>query len=447
VEKVLQIKGQSMKKILINLLILGMLLTNCQRKKTDDTPRNLLLFYLLSQPSFESAPYSKFLYTVNRGSNDIYAFRIDPASGTLTAINTTSTDRSPSHLVVNVNGSRRASDGLFAYVTNWGSNTISGYKITKENGQIDPISNDRNNTVVATSGTQPMSAVFDPTGQYLLVANSGSDNVSVFTFNTTSGAITLATTTNLVGVDTNTGNGGTSTNENDDSTPISIIFHPTTSRFVYTANYKSDKISNFTFDLITPASPLALVAANEVTIAPSGQAGAAPRDITFEPTGRFAYVVNQRDNSLSYFVTELDPTSANYGRLSPVEVGTPPVALGGTVAATNPLVLTQEGFDTTSPYKMAVDPTGRFLYVLYFAARKVGLFNLDSFTGIPSLIATYDTGSNPSDIAVDQSGRYMYLTNSGDNTINTYAIDPANGRLAAKGSIRTGIEPVEVKLY
>ncbi len=435
-----------LKKILI-LFSVGSLLF-CQKEKKDTLLRDLLLLNILSQPNYSPAPYSKYLYTINRGSNDIYAFKIDSGNGGLTLKNTTRADRDPSSLIINFTGSKKDSDGLFAYVSNRGSNSISGYKINKAEGDIEPISGDENNTIIASNvGTQPSALTFDPTGQYLLASNSGSDNVRVYTFDSSSGNITPCSGTSLVGVDQNSSDGVNSTNANDDSSPISITFHPTTSRIVYTINYKADTISTFSFDLLAPTAPLTLETSKQISITPTGQAGVAPRDLVFEPKGRFAYTLNQRDNSLSFFVVDLNPTSSEYGKLSPISITTPAVSLEGTLATNNPQLLTQENLGQIAPYKGAIDSTGRFLYVLYYSAKKVALFHLDSFTGIPSYVTSYDTGSNPSSLALDQSNRYLYITNAGSNTIGIYSVNPSNGRLTGLGTVTTGIEPVDLKLY
>ncbi|MCX7999862.1 MAG: beta-propeller fold lactonase family protein, partial [Leptospiraceae bacterium] len=140
-------------------------------------------------------------------------------------------------------------------------------------------------------------------------------------------------------------------------------------------------------------------------------------------------------------------SSSDYGKLSPIAISTPVVQLEGTVASQNPLPLKLEGFTEISPLKALVDPTGRFLYVLYFAARKIALFHLDSFTGLPSFVAAYDTGVNPSALSLDQSGRFMYVANGGSGTISIYAVNPSNGRLKGIGTANTGIEPVDIRLY
>lgn len=434
------------KKNIILLFIFALLF--CQKSKKDTLARDFILLSILSQPNFAPAPYSKYLYTVNRGSNDIYAYKVDPYTGGLTTLNITQTDSSPSSLAINFTGSKKDADGLFAYVANYGSNSVSGYSINKSTGEITPISGDENNTTVANNvGTHPTSLVFDPTGQYLLVANSGSDNVRVFTFDSGNGTITPAATTSLVGVDANSDPGNSSTNANDDASPIAVMFHPTTSRIVYTVNHKANTISTFNFNLVNPTAPLSLDTTKEITVTPAGQTATAPRDLVFEPNGRFAYVLNQRDNSLSFFVVDLSPSITNLGKLSPVDITTPAVPLEGTLATSNPQPLTQENLTKVAPYKGVVDPTGRFLYILYYAAKKVALFHLDSFTGMPSYITSYDTGSNPSSLALDQSGRYLYVCNAGSNTISIYSVNLSNGRLSGSGTVDTGIQPIDIKLY
>ena len=74
----------------------------------------------------------------------------------------------------------------FAYVANYTSNDVSVYTINQATGALTA------GTSVA-AGTNPFSVTVDPTGKFAYVANNGSNNVSVYTINQTTGALTAGT--------------------------------------------------------------------------------------------------------------------------------------------------------------------------------------------------------------------------------------------------------------
>jgi YVTN family beta-propeller protein len=66
--------------------------------------------------------------------------------------------------------------GKFAYVTNSGSNDVSMYTIDATTGALTSMG-----TIAA--GTDPVSVAVDPAGKFAYVTNSGSNDVSMYTIN------------------------------------------------------------------------------------------------------------------------------------------------------------------------------------------------------------------------------------------------------------------------
>jgi 6-phosphogluconolactonase len=61
----------------------------------------------------------------------------------------------------------------------------------------------------------------------------------------------------------------------------------------------------------------------------------------------------------------------------------------------------------------------------------VAVLKVDPTTGALTLVDSADTGNGPSSVAVDSSGKYLYVTNYWDGTVSAYTIDAASGPLAA----------------
>lgn len=95
-----------------------------------------------------------------------------------------------------------------------------------------------------------------------------------------------------------------------------------------------------------------------------------------------------------------------------------------------------------APYAVAVTPNGRFAYVSNQVGGTVSSYNIDSTTGVVSLIPLSSPGSNnASGIAMDRLGRFIWVANFGFNTLSAFAID-SNGVLAAVGAPVSTLSPL-----
>ncbi|NNM69475.1 MAG: beta-propeller fold lactonase family protein [Gallionella sp.] len=74
---------------------------------------------------------------------------------------------------------------LFAYVANNYSNNVSAYTLNATSGALTPVAGSP-----FAAGAQPNSVTVDPSGKFAYVANAGGNNVSAYTLNATSGALT-----------------------------------------------------------------------------------------------------------------------------------------------------------------------------------------------------------------------------------------------------------------
>ncbi len=223
------------------------------------------------------APNTKHVYVGNSGTDKVTAFNIE-ASGALTLIPQTAGTTNP----VSVNGADPAAiaitqNGQFLYVANSGSNNVTAFSIVAT-GLVSLITPSGANTnPISTGGTTPKSMAISPNGSFLYVANSGSHNVTVFQIGT-NGLLTLVPpaggTTNPI----LTGTGATAPN----SLMISLD-----GRFLYSAN-GGGTISAFT---IGSDGLLGLVSTSAGNLNPiSAGANTTPVALTMSPDGLFLYV-------------------------------------------------------------------------------------------------------------------------------------------------------------
>jgi 6-phosphogluconolactonase (cycloisomerase 2 family) len=139
-------------------------------------------------------PYGRFLYVIDSGGSGVanplgtlFAFAIDPVTGALTMIGTgpiiAGLD-APAGIVIDRTGS-------YVYVTNSGfnatanANTVNAYKIDQATGALSALG-----TPSYPTGATPEYATIDPSGSHIYVANDGDGTVSGYSINTSTGALT-----------------------------------------------------------------------------------------------------------------------------------------------------------------------------------------------------------------------------------------------------------------
>jgi 6-phosphogluconolactonase (cycloisomerase 2 family)/uncharacterized caspase-like protein len=288
----------------------------------------------------------------------------------------------------------------FLYVTNNGSNNVSAYSINPSTGALTAVTGS-----LFPVGTSPIGIAVDPTGKHLYVANTASDNVSAFTINPSTGALKKLSGSPFAG---STG-------------PEGIAIDPS-GKLLYAANNNS-----YSWHPQNHKEWISVSAINSITGAMSlgsyTAAGIRPRNVAIEPKGKFLYVANSDSDNVSAFTI-----NSSTGALS--EVSGSPFRAGA------------------APYGVAVDPTGRFVYVANKDSANVSAFAINPTTGALSKVvgSPFPTGAAPHGVAAEPTGNFVYVANNGSANVSAYMINRNTGALSeVSGSpFPTGTSPVSV---
>jgi 6-phosphogluconolactonase len=182
-----------------------------------------------------------------------------------------------------------------AYVSNSGSNDVSAYTINTTTGALTPVAG----SPFPAGGTSPQAVTVALNGTVAYVVNGGaSNNVTAFTIGA-GGVLTLVPSTvanpNPVPV------GGT--------TPNGVTVSPN-GQFLYVSN-GGGAVTAFTIGAggVLTLVPSTVANPNPIT------AGTTPNGITIEPNGQFLYVANGGGNVSAYAI------GAGTGALTPLGVG------------------------------------------------------------------------------------------------------------------------------
>ena len=144
---------------------------------------------------------------------------------------------------------------------------------------------------------------------------------------------------------------------------------------------------------------------------------AGPRHFAFHPSGRFAYVINELNVTLTAFAVD-----ANRGSLTEVE----------TVSTLPPGETVKEGFSTAD---VQVHPSGRFLFGSNRGHDSIVVFAIDDKTGRLTYVENEPTqGSTPRGFGIDPSGRYLLAANQRSDSVVVFRIDQTVGTIGAGGS-------------
>lgn len=318
----------------------------------------------------------------------------------------------------------------FAYVANSASNDVSMFTVDPADGAPTQIGS-------IAAGREPYAIAVDPAGRFVYVGNFGSNDISMYAIDPATGLLTARGS-----VATGVG-------------PYSIGVDPS-GRFAYAANENS--ATDVWIYRIDPESGVLTVLGNV-------SAGVSPISIAIDPFGRFAYVANHSSNDLS--VLAVDSESGALTPLGAVGAGGAPSAVAvhpsgafvyvanyntGDVwsyrvdSATGRLAKSAEVAAGGHAFSMAVDPSGRFAYVANSASNNVSMYRIDPGGGTLSPLGAIGAGAGPRSITIDRSGRFVYVANVNSNNLSIFSIDDATGLLTSLGQAAAGRQPRSVRV-
>ena len=334
-------------------------------------------------------------------SEGIYGYHFNPESGKLTRF-TSIGSINPSFLAID-----RTKRYLYAvnevgqYAGKPGG-AVSAYKIEPGTGNLYLLNEQ------ATQGADPCYLSIDNKKSTLFVANYTGGSISVMQLRS-DGTLGL-----VMDLEQHQGSGP---KEQQKGPHAHCIILDRLERHALAADLGIDKVMIYKFDRVytklTPAKqPFAEL-----------PAGAGPRHLTLHPGGKFLYVINELDSTMTAFrYDELNGTLTHIDTVS-----TLPSDFSGVSYCAD----------------VHVSPSGRFLYGSNRGHNSIVVFEIDSLNGKLKLVQHVSTQGNwPRNFTLDPSGRFLLVANQRSDNVVTFAVDTSTGRLTPADFIEEIPSPV-----
>ena len=360
-------------------------------------------FAALSTVWAESLPVYFGTYT-SRGENSskgIYRSMLDLETGQLSNPALAAEVRNPSFLEIHPNGKF-----LYAVSESGGAGSVSAYAIDGDTGDLKLLNQK------PSGGAGPCHVSIDHAGRNVLVANYGSGSASVIPIKSDG---RLGEPIGFVQ------HAGSSVNSGRQKGPHahSINVSPD-DRFAFVADLGIDKVMIYKLDIekgtiVANSPPFAKV-----------KPGAGPRHFAFGPSGKYAYVINELDCTVTAFAYE---------------------SASGALTEIQTITTLPHGFDgSNSCAEVRVHPSGKFLYGSNRGHDSIVVYRIDPAKGTLTFVE-HETADikTPRNFNIDPTGKFCLVANQGGDSVVVFRVNQETGALEPTGHKVSIARPVCVR--
>lgn len=337
-----------------------------------------------------------FVGTSTAGSSrGIYRFQFDPETGIVEGFRLAAEAANPTFLAIHPSGRFLYAVNAIADFRGENTGAVSAFALDAATGELTLLNQQ------SSAGPGPCHLVVDRTGRHVLVANYVGGSVATLPLNDDG---TLGTPRSVFQHE------GSSINPDRQEGPHAHSINlDAANRFALAVDLGLDQVLIYRFEAdagtLTPHEP---------PFAPL-KAGAGPRHLAFHPSGRFAYVINELDSTVTAFAYD-----AERGQLTTIQT-----------LPTLPEGFTEENY----PSEVLVHPNGRFLYGSNRGHDSLATYRIDAETGKLSLLAFQPSGGGwPRNFNFDPSGVWMIVGNQNSDNLLVFRVDPETGTLTQVGA-------------
>ena len=352
----------------------------------------LLFIFLITSVQAQKNKFNLLVgtYTTKCDSKGIYVYDFDSNTGNFNFKNATENVINPSFLSV-------SNDNNFIYAVNENGDKsmVSSFGYVPSTGKTDFINKE------SAKGTDPCYIINDD--KNVIVANYSSGNISVFGKNN-DGSITKAKQ-----VIQNYG-----TNKKQVPHAHQVYFSPD-NKYVLGNDLGIDKVFTYTYN---PNSPNEILKKKDsISVKP----GSGPRHLTFSKNGKFVYLLQENDGT----VTTFRYLNEKLKKIQETSVVSKDFA--GKIGAAD----------------IHISPDGKFLYATNRGtANDISIFKILKNGKLESKGQTSTLGNGPRNFAIDPSGNFLLVAHQYTNDVVIFKRNKKTGSLTDAGKKITLCSPV-----
>lgn len=342
--------------------------------------------------------YKYYAYVANYGTNTVSGYSINTTTGAWTAVpgSPFATNAPILPLFVAVDPT-----GKYAYVPGIGSDAdhcyVAAYSIEAASGRLTEISGS------PFHEGQCWSIAFDPEGRFVYLAETPSQ-VRAFDIRSSQGALTAQISVYSFG---------------GEGFNLSIIADASGRNRLYVAN---TEIGVYGYDMTASTGELTLIQGSPFPGAFS------PAGLAMDPQSKFLYATNMEglDGSVSAFSVNTASGQLTAITGSPFPAG-------------------------DKAWSVAVDPSGRFAYVAGKDSDEVIAYAINPSTGALTFVgSSFSLGTQPYFVAIEPTGKFAYVADHGSDAVSAYAINQSTGALTQLSgspfSLGAGTQPIGIAI-
>jgi 6-phosphogluconolactonase (cycloisomerase 2 family) len=272
---------------------------------------------------------------------------------------------------------------------------VSALKFDKPNGALSLIN------AQAAYGNSPCYINVDSGRHFIVTANYGGGNLSVFPLNQDGSIKPVSMNINM----------NTRPSVLPDTAPPShihtVVFTPD-EKYLLVTDLGKDSIYRFAVVPEAPEAFLQLLPGRSISL----EKGSGPRHLAFHPSGNYLYCINELSGTITVF-SQLEN--------QPVTIQT---IVSDTVQTTR-----RRG---SADIHLTAD--GRWLYASNRAtANDIAIFAVNPQTGLLTSVGHQSTGAHPRNFIITPNDKYLLCANMNSNNIQLFEIDSATGLLHNTG--------------
>ncbi|PWA09328.1 lactonase family protein [Flavobacterium laiguense] len=324
-------------------------------------------------------------YTNNCYSKGIYVYEFDTNNAQMRLKKSSDSIVNPSYVSL-------SNDNKFIYAVNenGAESTVSSFAFDSVNGKPSFINQE------SSKGADPCYLINDD--KNVIVANYSGGNISVFGKNK-DGGITVAKQ-----VVQHYGKGANA--DRQEKAHVHMVYFSPDKKYVLSNDLGNDKVYVYNYNPTANTEVLTLKDSISVT------AGSGPRHLTFSKNGKYVFLLQELDASLTTF-------SYADGKLTKINETT---------------ILAKDYKGNFGSADIHISPNGKFLYASNRGdANTISIFKVSKNGKLQSKGQTSTLGKGPRNFVIDPTGKFLLVAHQYTNDIVVFKIHKRKGTLTDTG--------------